>query len=161
MGANLGIMGGMSAEVGERVANPPTGMPRVLAHLVYDEPGAAVDWLTRVFGFRERVFVRHTDASGRMTRTQLDVVDSVITVGEPSVHGGSPAHGVSSMLYVYVDDVEAHYRQARESGAKIVMELADRPWGDRTYQASDPEGHQWMFAEHVADVVELEEHLHT
>jgi len=143
----------------ERVANPPVGMPRVLAHLAYEDVGSAVDWLCRAFGFRERVFVRHARADGRLTRTQMDVFDSVITLGEPSVHAGSPRQGVSSMLYVYVDDVDAHCAHARAAGAIIVVALEDRPWGDRTYQAADPEGHQWTFAQHVRDV-ELDDHLH-
>jgi uncharacterized glyoxalase superfamily protein PhnB len=134
-------------------------MPRILAHLAYADVGAAVAWLERVFGFQERTFVRHMHVDGRVGRTQMQVVDSVITMGEPSVHAGSPANGVSSMLYVYVDDVEAHLARARDAGATIVLELEDRPWGDRTYQAADPEGHQWTFAEHVRDV-ELDAHLH-
>ena len=89
----------------------------------------------------------------------MDVVDSVITLGPPSQHGGSPRDGVSSMLYVYVDDVTAHYEHARQSGAHVVAEIADRPWGDRLYQVSDLEGHQWTFAQHVADVGLTEEHL--
>jgi uncharacterized glyoxalase superfamily protein PhnB len=134
-------------------------MPRVLAHLAYEDVGRAVEWLTRCFGFRERTFVRHAQADGRVSRTQMDVVDSVITLGEPSVHAGSPRQGVSSMLYVYVDDVDAHYARARAAGAAIVLELGDRPWGDRTYQTADREGHQWTFVQHVRDV-ELDEHLH-
>jgi uncharacterized glyoxalase superfamily protein PhnB len=136
-------------------------MPRILAHLVYERPGAAVEWLTRVFGFSERAFARHTDAQGEVTRTQMDVVDSVITLGEPSVHADSPAHGVSSLLYVYVDDVDAHYTQVREHAAEIMLELDERPWGDRTYQVRDLEGHRWIFAEHVRDVELGEEHLHS
>jgi uncharacterized glyoxalase superfamily protein PhnB len=63
------------------------------------------------------------------------------------------------MLYVYVDDVDHHYERARQAGAQIVLPLEDRPWGDRTYQATDPEGHQWVFAQHVRDVDLTEEHL--
>ena len=143
-----------------RVANPPTGMPRVLAHLAYEDVAAAVAWLERAFGFRERSFVRHSRADGRVTRTQMDVLDSVITLGEPSVHAGSPRLGSSTLLYVYVDDVDGHYDRARSAGATIVLELDDRPWGDRTDQAADPEGHQWVFAQHVRDVELDEEHLH-
>jgi uncharacterized glyoxalase superfamily protein PhnB len=33
-----------------------------------------------------------------------------------------------------------------------VIELGDAPWGDRRYQATDPEGHQWTFARHIRDV---------
>jgi uncharacterized glyoxalase superfamily protein PhnB len=120
--------------------------------LVYDDVGAAVGWLTRAFGFSERAFVRHAGPDGTAERTQMQVEDSVITLGLPSVHGDSPRRGVSSMLYVYVGDVDEHYRRARAAGATIALELATQPWGDRRYQVTDPEGHQWSFAQHVGDV---------
>jgi uncharacterized glyoxalase superfamily protein PhnB len=134
------------------MANPPAGSPRILAHLIYDDVGAAVEWLTRAFEFRERVVARHTLPDGTVGRTQLEVEDSLITLGLPSIHGESPRHGVSSMLYVYVDDVDAHCLRARGAGATIVLEPATQPWGDRRYQVTDPEGHQWTFARHVEDV---------
>ena len=64
-----------------RMANPPDGLPRVVAHLIYADVDAAVEWLYRVFGFEERVFARHLGEDGRIGRTQLQVEDSVITVG--------------------------------------------------------------------------------
>jgi len=126
--------------------------PRIRPHLIYDDPGAAIEWLTRVFGFRERTAMRHITSDGRIQRTQMEVVDSLITLGLPSVHGGSPRNGVSSMLYVYLDDVDGHYRRAVASGANIVLALEDRPWGDRNYQVADLEGHQWTFAQRLRDV---------
>ena len=135
-----------------RIANPPEGLPRIVAHVVYEDVQRAVEWLEAAFGFSERTFARHEAVGGGIQRTQLQIVDSVMTVGEPSVHADSPRQGVSSMLYVYVDDVDEHYARAEKAGAKIVLELQDRPWGDRTYQAADPEGHQWTFAQHVRDV---------
>jgi uncharacterized glyoxalase superfamily protein PhnB len=139
----------------ERVAatehpNPPAGYPRVLAHLVYDDVDAAIAWLSAAFGFRERLAARHTSADGTTGRTQMKIADSLITVGTPSIHGESPRRGVSSMLYVYVDDVDKHQQQATAAGATVVMELEDKPWGDRAYQAADPEGHNWTFAQHIA-----------
>lgn len=130
-------------------ADRPIGWPRVVPHLIYDDPGAAVDWLTRAFAFRERSARRHMSADGTIERAQMDVCDSIITLGIPSVHGESPSRGVSSMLYVYVDDVDEHHRRAVAASARIVLELADRPWGDRCYQATDLEGHQWTFAQHL------------
>jgi len=132
--------------------NPPTGFPRIVAHLIYDDVAAAVAWLSRVFGFSEREWARHVGADGRVGRTQLQVFDSVITVGPPSVHGESPRRGVSSMLLVYVDELDQHYARASAAGATIVSPLEELPWGDRRYQAADPEGHQWTFAQHVRDV---------
>ncbi len=33
------------------VKNPPDGMPACCPYLLYDDPGAAVDFLTKAFGF--------------------------------------------------------------------------------------------------------------
>jgi uncharacterized glyoxalase superfamily protein PhnB len=132
------------------VANPPEGIPRILPHLIYDDVATAVAVLTRQFGFEERVGMRHTGPDGTVERTQMQVADSVITLGRPSAHGDSPRRGVSSMLYVYVDDVDDHYRRATAAGASVVAPLEDQPWGDRRYQIRDHEGHQWTFAQHVA-----------
>jgi uncharacterized glyoxalase superfamily protein PhnB len=120
-------------------------------HLIYDDVGAAIEFLTGTYGCQERRAARHTDRSGTVTRTQIEVLDSLFTIGLPSIHGQSPRHGVSSMLYVYVD---AHYERAKVAGVTIVTELGDAPWGDRRYQTTDPEGHQWTFAQHLGRDIE-------
>jgi PhnB protein len=125
----------------------PPGFPRILPHLIYDDVAGAIDWLAKAFGFQERTSARHVGADGTIGRTQIEVVDSVITVGLPSIHGDSPRRGVSSMLYIYIDDVDRHYERATAAGATVVSELTDQPWGDRLYQVTDPEGHQWTFAQ--------------
>ncbi|MDY7106720.1 MAG: VOC family protein [Actinomycetota bacterium] len=127
-----------------------TNRPRILPHLIYDDVDGAVAWLCSAFGFREDVATRHLDDDGRIQRTQLEVLDSRITLGRPSIHGTSPAQGVSAMLYVHVGDVDAHYAHACGRGARIDIPLDDAPWGDRRYQASDPEGHPWTFAQPLA-----------
>lgn len=133
------------------VQNPPLGWPRIVPHLIYDDAGAAVEWLSRTFGFHERRDGRHTSSRGVVERTQMDVAGSIVTLGRPSVHGGSPNADCSTMLYVYVDDVDVHFRNTLAAGAQIVSDLANRPWGDRCYQVADLEGHQWTFAQHVRD----------
>jgi hypothetical protein len=45
----------------------------------------------------------------------MEVADSLFTMGQPSIHGDSPRRGVSSMLYVYVDDVDQHYQRSNSS----------------------------------------------
>jgi uncharacterized glyoxalase superfamily protein PhnB len=139
---------GGAATTTQRV-NPPVGYPRILPHLIYEDVGAAIKMLTDFFGFQERTLARHASPDGTVGRTQMQVVDSIITLGLPSVHGDSPRNGVSSMLYVYVDDVDEHYQRAETAGAAIVTELEDRPWGDRCYQARDSQGHQWTFAQNI------------
>ena len=142
----------MTPHQADAVANPPKGSPRIVPHLIYDDPRVAIEWLTRVFGFQERRAARHTSPDGLIERSQMEVGDSLVTLGLPSIHGGSPGADVSTMLYVYVDDVDKHYQEAEAAGASIVLQLANQPWGDRCYQVADLEGHQWTFAQHLQDV---------
>jgi uncharacterized glyoxalase superfamily protein PhnB len=55
-------------------------------------------------------------------------------------------------VMVRVENVRAHCAQAREQGARIVMELTEFPYGERQYTAEDLAGHQWTFSETLADV---------
>jgi PhnB protein len=68
-------------------------------------------------------------------------------------NAGPPPDRVRSGVYVFVDDVEAHYSAARAAGATILLEPADQPYGDRYYLATDHEGHEWYVAQHLRDVV--------
>jgi uncharacterized glyoxalase superfamily protein PhnB len=52
---------------------------------------------------------------------------------------------------VYVDDICAHFQRAKEAGAMIVREPAEKPYGTVQYAAEDPEGHVWLFSEQVRE----------
>jgi PhnB protein len=75
-------------------------------------------------------------------------------LGNPGPDYGNPARRGDrhQELYVYVDDVDEHFAHVKGAGASIVNEPIDQFYGDRTYTAEDPEGHQWTFATRVRDV---------
>jgi uncharacterized glyoxalase superfamily protein PhnB len=75
-------------------------------------------------------------------------------MGDPGPEYRSPRErgGFPAQVYVYVDDLDAHFAQARAAGAEIVSEPAEQPYGDRRYDVKDIEGHLWSFAERVSDV---------
>lgn len=52
-------------------------------------------------------------------------------------------------LHVSVDDVDKHFRRAREAGATILSEPEDQSYGERVYRVADLEGHRWMFAQSI------------
>jgi uncharacterized glyoxalase superfamily protein PhnB len=52
----------------------------------------------------------------------------------------------SGLVHAYVDDVDAHFERAKAAGAEIVMEPTDQDYGDRRYDALDPEGQFWSFS---------------
>jgi uncharacterized glyoxalase superfamily protein PhnB len=57
--------------------------------------------------------------------------------------------------------VDDHFQRARAAGATVIQEPKEEFWGDRFYSVEDPEGHQWVFAQHVREVSpeEMREHM--
>ena len=51
----------------------------------------------------------------------------------------------TATMAVIVDDVDAHFRHASESGAHIEYGPVDQPYGYREYSARDSEGGLWSF----------------
>ena len=137
------------------VQNPPKGTPRIIARLGYDDPKAAIQFLEKAFGFKEREGSRLERGDGSIILTEIDIVDSYIMIGGAGGHGiASPKSNgqATSGLLIYIDDLDQHFENAKAAGATIVSEPTDQYWGDRRYEAKDPEGHLWSFFEHVRDV---------
>ena len=57
---------------------------------------------------------------------------------QPLFH--KPFGGEGMYLTIEVDDVDKIYREIKEKGVKIAIELRDEPWGDRHFAISDPNG---------------------
>lgn len=133
-------------------ANPPENMPRISPYLYYQDVAAALSWLTRAFGLRERM--RMPGPDGKIGHAEMELADGVVMMGCPGPDYRNPKRlgEITQSLYVYVDEVDKHFQRAKEAGAKIVQEPTDQFYGDRNYSADDPEGHRWYFAEHVRDV---------
>jgi PhnB protein len=126
---------------------------RITPYLLYSDVGAAIEYLNRVFGFRETL--RFAGPDGRVSHAEVVFSEGgEVMLGDPGDGYRTPAElgGVTQMVHVYVDDVDAHYEAARRAGAVIERELADQPYGDRSYSAVDLGGHQWFFATRLKDV---------
>jgi PhnB protein len=122
----------------------------ITPYLLYEDVEAAIEWLAGAFAFRE--VDRTTGAAGGI-HTELE-----IAADGTRIYAGSPPQGFrnprkvgsTTLMYVLVDDVDAHHARAKEAGAEIVEELTDLPYGHRRYTCTDPEGHQWTFAAPIA-----------
>jgi uncharacterized glyoxalase superfamily protein PhnB len=86
--------------------------------------------------------------------------DGVVMMGSPGPDYQNPTKlgGATQLVYVYVDDVDAHHAKAAAQGARILNPPVDQFYGDRTYTLEDPEGHQWTFGQHVRDVAPEDMH---
>jgi len=118
---------------------------RIAPYLLYEDAASAIDFLTRAFGFEE---VMRMDDEGVVNHAELRLGDDSIMLGYPGEGYKNPrnADHRSALVHIYVDDVNAHFERAKAAGAEIVMEPTDQEYGDRRYDAMDPEGHFWSFS---------------
>jgi PhnB protein len=121
----------------------------IAPYLLYEDGAAAIDFLTKAFGFEE---VMRMEDGGVVNHAELRLGDDSVMLGDPGDDYTSPrnADHRSALVHVYVDDVDAHYERAKAAGAEIVMEPTDQEYGDRRYDAMDPEGQFWSFATPLA-----------
>ena len=142
-----------TGEPTDREWKPPAIYPR----LAYRDELAAIDFLTRAFGFVERREARMDGDDKWGTLAWLEHRDGVVMIGrtEDEVHHiASPLDTgrTTCMLQIAVDDVDAHYEHSQAEGARIVMEINDAFYGYRRYEALDPEGNRWHFAEPLSSI---------
>jgi uncharacterized glyoxalase superfamily protein PhnB len=127
--------------------------PGLVPSLAFKDVPRAVEWLSRVFGFRERTEARLSGPGGCLAFLELgDVLISLTSEGGHGLQSPESVGGSSVGLKVYVDDVDEHFQRARAAGAEIFSELQDGFWGGRIYRAIDLEGHHWEFSQRDVDL---------
>lgn len=132
--------------MGKRNRSVPTDV--ILPHVVYQNVAAAVEWLTRVFGFEEHY--RYGQDSG----AQMHLGDAWVMLRSARPGCASPAQvgAYTQHLTLFVPDVDAHYERTKAAGARIMEELNETMYGERQYVAADLEGHLWIFSTHARNV---------
>jgi uncharacterized glyoxalase superfamily protein PhnB len=132
----------------------PAPQPSLAPYLFYEDVARAARFLQDAFGFS--LGFTSPDPAGGLAHAQLVHGSGLIMLGHAGDEGlrlvkkASALPALHAGIYVFVDDVDAHCHRAREAGAKVLLEPADQPWGDRMYCATDPEGQFWMFARRLA-----------
>lgn len=126
---------------------PPNSSSDIYPSLTYDDAPAAIDWLTRAFGFTKRFVVPGPD--NRVEHSELSMGNGVVMISSPKhdERRFSPRalNGYSQALSVYVADPDAHYEVAMAAGATLLRPLQTEDYGARGYMVTDPEGHIWYF----------------
>jgi PhnB protein len=132
----------------------PSNYPRVSPYLIVDGAAEAISFYETVLGATQRM--RMDGPDGRVGHAELDVGDSVIMLADenPDMGARSPRTigGTPVSIHVYLEDVDAAFDRALQSGAKSLRPLEDRFYGDRSGALEDPFGHHWDLSTHVEDV---------
>jgi len=133
---------GQWCERRETAPHAPADQDRLALAIYYAKPAEAARWLAEAFGLglpdefssgdEEHSWIEFRVGSSSIMLFPLDEVRA----------GNAPATHVP---WVYVDDLDAHFEHARSHGAAILAPI--RQHGYRAYQAADPEGNRWIFAQ--------------
>ncbi len=124
----------------------------LLPHVVYEDVAEAIAWLTKTFGFSEHY--RYGAPNGPVQGAQMHLGDAWIMIERARPGRATPEQlgsGTQS-LTVFVEDVDAHFKQVKAASARIVEELHETEYGERQFAVEDPAGHHWLFSWHARDV---------
>lgn len=137
------------------------GYPGVIPMISYEDGVAALEWLARAFGFRERASERMLWPDGRLAHGEMQTDEGLVMLATPTPDYQGPRRHregceaarrwsavpwVVDGVLVYVRDLDTHYAAARAAGAVLLSEIEDTPEG-RRYRAEDLEGHRWAFVQ--------------
>jgi uncharacterized glyoxalase superfamily protein PhnB len=114
----------------------------------YRNAPEAIEWLCSVFGFKKRTIVPGPDNT--IMHAELTLGNGMIMLGsvndqmssllkQPDEIGGAETRGIN----LIVENADAVYARAKAAGAKIVLEIEDKPYGGRGFACRDLEGRLW------------------
>jgi PhnB protein len=138
----------------KKVSFTPAGYHSVTPYLACGDAARAIDFYKAAFGATE--VMRMPGPGGRIGHAEVKIGDSRVMLTDeyaemnfvgPLSRGGTTVH-----LHVYVKDVDAMMQRAVAAGGKLVREIKDQFYGDRTGALEDPFGHVWHLATHKKDV---------
>ncbi|HUJ86666.1 MAG TPA: VOC family protein [Burkholderiales bacterium] len=138
----------------KKVQAIPKGYNVVTPYLAVRGAAGAIEFYVKAFGAKE--VMRMPGPGGKLGHAEVKVGDSKVMLSDeseamnflgPQARGGSPVH-----IHLYVQDVDATVAKALALGAKMVREVQDMFYGDRTGSIEDPFGHFWHVSTHKRDV---------
>jgi uncharacterized glyoxalase superfamily protein PhnB len=85
---------------------------------------------------------------GKVMHAEYKIGNSIVMISDSSER----AQATSTMLYLYVPNVDAVYQKALKAGATSLMEPTDQFYGDRSGGVKDAAGNSWHIGTHIEDV---------
>jgi uncharacterized glyoxalase superfamily protein PhnB len=122
----------------------------ITPYLYYEDVARALRFLAKAFGFRKHG-APMPGPDGKISHAAMKLGDAMIMMGRPPGGYRNPKRlgQATQSLYIDVKGVDRHFQRARKAGARILEAPSDTEYGHRRYGATDPEGHEWYFAEPV------------
>ena len=130
-----------------KVKPVPEGFHTVTPYIVVDGAEKIIRFMKEDFG-AEPVFEPMMRPDGKVMHAEFKIGNSIVMISDSSER----AQATSSMLYLYVPNVDAVYQKALKAGGTSEMEPADMFYGDRSGGVTDPAGNRWHIGTHIEDL---------
>jgi PhnB protein len=132
----------------------PHGYTSVTPYLIVNDTNSAINFYQKAFGARE--VMRLDGPNQKVWHAEIQIGNARIMLAdefaEMNIHCPKTLGGSGVSLLVYVDDVDATFRQALNAGATRIRAVEDQFYGDRSGMLRDPYGHIWSIATHQQDL---------
>jgi uncharacterized glyoxalase superfamily protein PhnB len=112
-----------------------------------------IDWLTRVFGFKERG--RWLDGQGLLSNAEVFVGSTEVWLDGDPDYWKQKGQRPDEWIGVQVDDVDAMFPRVKAAGV-AVEQPENKFYGIRIFQVIDPEGYTQSFMQRSAEVARFE-----
>ena len=126
---------------------------RITPHLLVRGGRKAIDFYTRAFGATVLYESAMPHGDGLHAHLQVGKTMIMITDEQPPSPAGmmlvaapESLGGTTTILEMYVDDVDTVYQRAVDAGAKAMLPIGEAFYGDRTGWVADPFGHIWAIS---------------
>ena len=132
----------------------PEGHHSISPYLICRGADRAIEFYKKAFGAKE--ISRMPGPEGKIMHAEILIGDSVVMISDElpimKVHFSPTGESAPISLMLYVEDVDAVFKQAVGAGARTEMPPQDMFWGDRYGKVVDPFGHRWGMATHKEDL---------
>ena len=125
----------------------PDGYHTVTPYLVVRGATRTIEFARKAFG-AEMMEEPVKRPDGTIMHAQFKIGDSIVMISD----GNEQNPPTTTMLYLYVPNVDAVYQRAVAAGGTSLMEPMDQFYGDRSGGVKDPSGNQWFIGTHKEDV---------
>jgi PhnB protein len=128
----------------------PPGYHAVTPYLVVDDADVAIAFYAKAFGAVELSRTYRLDGSVQLAELTIEGCRVLLAEEDLAWNSLDPWRlgGNSSMLVVYVADVDTVFDRAVAEGAVVDLPLRDEAYGDRTGTVIDPSGHRWTLSQY-------------
>jgi uncharacterized glyoxalase superfamily protein PhnB len=131
----------------KKAVNPiPEGHHTVTPFLICTQADLLLEFIKNAFN--GEVLYRMPGQDGKVMHATARIGDSIIMIADAT----DKLEPMPTMLYLYVKDVDAAYKQAISAKGISIRVPTDEFYGDRSAGVKDPWDNQWWIASHIEDV---------